>query len=277
MKKLLCLILVLLCAVTLTACCRHVWNEATCETPKTCSECGETEGEALGHSWQDATCETPKTCVTCALTEGEALGHNWQDATTEAPKTCTNCAATEGDRIITDPRFTTAATKDIQGTWVTELHLTGDSMDLADFDTDLVLTVWTSFYQDGTLEFYAEIANSDAYLQSLLEYMINTMYAQMAENGMDQTAADEAFRTTYGMDIPQYAEAAIGVINLQAIADAMCSTAVYYVADGLLYTGFTWEDEMVGETFAVSGDTITMDHDFFGLNDEHTTLTRVTE
>ena len=28
---------------------QHSWEDATCDTPKTCSECGETEGEALGH------------------------------------------------------------------------------------------------------------------------------------------------------------------------------------------------------------------------------------
>ena len=58
----------------------HTWAEATCEAPKTCSVCGETEGEALGHSWVEATCEAPKTCSGCGLTEGEALpDHNYVD------------------------------------------------------------------------------------------------------------------------------------------------------------------------------------------------------
>ncbi len=35
---------------SLTACkCRHKWIDATCMSPKTCSKCGEIEGEALGH------------------------------------------------------------------------------------------------------------------------------------------------------------------------------------------------------------------------------------
>lgn len=29
------------------------------------------------HEWQDATCETPKTCSTCGKTEGDPLGHDW--------------------------------------------------------------------------------------------------------------------------------------------------------------------------------------------------------
>ncbi len=56
--------------------CKHEWNEATCTEPKTCSKCGETEGEPLGHRWEDATCTTPKTCAVCGETEGKPLGHS---------------------------------------------------------------------------------------------------------------------------------------------------------------------------------------------------------
>lgn len=38
-------------ALCLSACgCRHEWQEATCETPKTCSVCGDAEGEPLPHT-----------------------------------------------------------------------------------------------------------------------------------------------------------------------------------------------------------------------------------
>lgn len=74
----------------------HNWNDATCETPKTCSICGKTEGEPLGHKWEKATCEEPKTCSVCGKTEGEPLGHKWEKATCEEPKTCSVCKETEG-------------------------------------------------------------------------------------------------------------------------------------------------------------------------------------
>ncbi len=54
---------------------QHSWDEATCTAPKTCSACGETEGEPLGHQWVDADCENPKTCSRCGETDGEAQGH----------------------------------------------------------------------------------------------------------------------------------------------------------------------------------------------------------
>ena len=43
----------------------HTWVDATCTAPKTCSDCGETEGEALGHAY------FYNVCLTC----GEANPH----------------------------------------------------------------------------------------------------------------------------------------------------------------------------------------------------------
>lgn len=77
----------------------HVWNDATCITPKTCSECGKTEGEALGHKWLEATCTQPKTCSICGITEGDTLEHTWLEATCSQPKTCSVCGITEGDAL----------------------------------------------------------------------------------------------------------------------------------------------------------------------------------
>jgi len=98
MKKALALLLVLL-SLPLSACHSHDWEDADCETPKTCLDCGETKGEALGHDWEKATCIKPKTCSECGETKGEALGHTWKDATCYAPKTCANCGLKEGSAL----------------------------------------------------------------------------------------------------------------------------------------------------------------------------------
>ncbi|MBE5764336.1 MAG: leucine-rich repeat domain-containing protein [Clostridiales bacterium] len=37
--------------------CSHSWNVATCIIPKTCSKCGETEGNALGHTTTTGVCD----------------------------------------------------------------------------------------------------------------------------------------------------------------------------------------------------------------------------
>ncbi|MBQ9248826.1 MAG: hypothetical protein IJ179_00490 [Oscillospiraceae bacterium] len=128
MKKHSVFLLILIGSLFLTACGhKHTWVEATCTEAKTCSECGETEGEALGHTWKEATCTEPKICTVCGETEGkplghkaapatctepsvcsvcgktvaEASGHDWKEATHSAPKTCKKCGLTEGEPLPT--------------------------------------------------------------------------------------------------------------------------------------------------------------------------------
>lgn len=79
--------------------CKHEWQEADCMNPKTCTLCGETQGEALGHDWKKATCTEPRTCLSCGQTKGESLGHTWEKATCTTAKVCSVCAATEGEPL----------------------------------------------------------------------------------------------------------------------------------------------------------------------------------
>ena len=101
MKKYILILLSLLIATAILAgcACQHQWTNATCEAPKTCSQCEATEGEPLGHSWQAADCETPKTCSRCNLTEGNPLGHTWEEATCTSAKSCLVCGLMEGEPL----------------------------------------------------------------------------------------------------------------------------------------------------------------------------------
>jgi hypothetical protein len=77
MKKqcMLCLSTLILVTTLTASAHEHIWKEATCTEPMTCTVCGETEGEALGHTWEEATCTEPKICSVCGETEGNPLGH----------------------------------------------------------------------------------------------------------------------------------------------------------------------------------------------------------
>lgn len=83
-------------AVSGLAVCEHRWQEATCDTPQTCAQCGEVRGYALGHDWLDANCTQWETCTRCSLTRGMPFGHDWQEATCEEPETCTRCMEVRG-------------------------------------------------------------------------------------------------------------------------------------------------------------------------------------
>ncbi len=100
MKKIsVCIIYLLLCLLFSGCGCEHQWIDADCRSPKTCSLCGEREGEALTHQWVDADCTAPRTCALCALTEGETLPHKWLEASCSAPETCSACGTTQGEKL----------------------------------------------------------------------------------------------------------------------------------------------------------------------------------
>lgn len=102
MKNRIVLVLCLIFLLALSGCGahEHTWIEASCTEPRTCSECGETEGEPLGHSWAEATCEKAATCTVCGETDGAPLGHSWTEyPTVDAPVTCTVCGETQGNAV----------------------------------------------------------------------------------------------------------------------------------------------------------------------------------
>ena len=100
-KKTIIVFIITLLLLSTVGCARHehVWAEADCSTPKTCVECGETEGESLGHTWFAATCVSPRICSVCGETEGKELGHHWTKATCTVPRMCSVCGETEGEAL----------------------------------------------------------------------------------------------------------------------------------------------------------------------------------
>jgi len=112
MKKTLSIALISIFALSiLSGCCReHKWVDATCDAPKTCSECGKTEGEKLEHVWAEATCAAPKTCTLCGLTEGEALAHTeGSPANYQSGAICSVCGEEISEKLA--PEFETMNVK----------------------------------------------------------------------------------------------------------------------------------------------------------------------
>lgn len=277
-RKLSVFCLFVVCLLMFTGCCFHrEWYAATCTDPKTCVECGETEGEALGHVWTDATCTDPKTCTTCRLTEGDALGHVWVDATTEAPKTCTTCAETEGERIITDERFTTAATADIQGKWSSELSMTGDMLGIEGFEQTLAIAILMDLGNDGTMVLGYSTVNNEEFSNAMYDYMVSVLYSDFSAEGIDQETANAAMVEVYGMTVEEYAEAFTAEMDFAAIFETMSINGVYYVEGDQFYSGINWNMEMGASAFSIEGDTLTLAEELSGLVDESIVFTRVTE
>ena len=98
--------------------CEHVWAEATCQAPKTCTICAVTEGAPANHKTVAATCTTPQMCSVCGYTSEywkPALGHDWKAASClvtdpvekakpwaeqrGTAKTCRTCGLVDGEPI----------------------------------------------------------------------------------------------------------------------------------------------------------------------------------
>lgn len=254
----------------------HSWMEANCQRAKTCEVCGMTEGSVADHTWEEANCENARTCKVCSKTEGEPLGHVWLDATTEAPKTCQICAATEGERIITDPRFTTAATAAIQGTWSFSHNMSGEMMGMPDFEKGIDTIMYFEFRNDGSATIYGGYADPEAAKKDLAEYAVSLMYAEYAAAGYDKAAADEAFYASQNKTIEEHV---YGIISqeIDLMFEDTFAELVYYVKDSELYLGGSWSDTMSANPFTLEGDVLSFEGDVpvLGMKDEKLYFTRV--
>ena len=287
-KRLSLIALVLVFVLALTACdtingflCKHEnVNEGNCVTDKTCADCGEVLRAAPGHNWQKATCETPKTCAGCGLTEGEALGHSWLDATTEAPKTCENCGVTEGERIITDERFTTAATMDYQGSWVAAFNMSGEMMGLTGFDSGIDCYLYLDLRSDGTASLRIGAADVAAMEADITDYLVLALYDELAATGLGKEDAEAAFQEAYGMSLQEYAEYAVKEMNMASLFEQMRIDMVYYVENGNLYMAEAWLADM-GDPSPVrlDGENLILEEDLsvMGIEEDRLVFTRVAE
>ncbi len=274
-KKLLVFWMTLICSALLSGCfCEHQWQDATCMEPRTCAECGKTEGEPTVHKfqpadcihprtceycglaegktaehiWKEADCTTPKTCTVCGTTEGEPAPHSWQDATTDAPKTCDVCGATEGEPIKTDPRFTSSAAAPLLGKWGLEVTATGEMMGLEGFPGEVSYALTIEFGPDGTFTYGIELRDEESFKESMVKYTLEQTYAKFAEEGLEREDADGTIWDNYGMTTEQYIRKLVAEMNftelLSAVSSALNIGGVYYVEAPFVYNAQTWEEEM---------------------------------
>lgn len=207
----------------------------------------------------DATCETVKTCSVCNKTEGEALGHKWEDATTEAPKTCSVCEKTEGERIITDPRFTTTACKDLFGEWKGTMNLTGTQIGFADFPGTMSATYTLTFNPDGTYERNIVLSDNAAFLNDFEVYYENLWYTTCANMGLNKEQADDYMKTIYGMDVTAWAKETAASIDWNNLFTNAASSGVYYVSGGKLCSGPSWNEPIGSDNYTLDDGKLTLE------------------
>ena len=111
------LFLIALTGLLLTGCgCEHEWQKATCQAPRTCIRCGETEGKIRSHEWGNTACNAPEGCVVCGTLEGIEYTHEWR----EDCKICVHCGH---DERPAEDRFPDMLAAGLQERWQLEAQL----------------------------------------------------------------------------------------------------------------------------------------------------------
>lgn len=229
----------------------HTWKEATCTETKTCTVCNATEGDALGHAWENATCTTPKTCTVCKITEGEAAGHKWQEATTEAPKTCSVCNITEGSKLKTDSRFTTKSTKNLQGTWISDIKLSDEMMGIDNFGgVDCRVTI--EFGKTGEMSMKLSVKNEADFIKKLKVYTVNQTYEAFEQEGLTKEQADKAMIEAYGLNVNDYVDASLKNYDPDSLFSTYNLDEVYYVKGNTLYYALSWNAKFESSEFKIN-------------------------
>ena len=248
-RKLSILILILMLALVFTGCCKH-------------------------EQWIDATCTTPRTCVECGEIEGAALGHIWIPRTTEIPETCTRCGETRGERIITDPRFTTASTIDFYGTWKGASSISGTL--IAD-GLEAVMPVEITMVLNNDSTMHIEIIGHDteSFLKSAETFLHNRLKEEAA--GLTQFTFAEYMAIVYEMTPDQYVEQQLQALDLTALTQGYILDGVYYIEGDQIYLGLGWEADPNGFTYQRNGGTLVIHGDLFGLGQQVSNLSHISD
>lgn len=226
----------------------HEFAEADCVTPETCVLCGQTRGQTAPHPWLDANCQAPKTCEHCGATEGELGGHVWLDATTDAPKTCSLCAVTEGEKINTDPRFTTAATVQLQGIWACEYTFSGEELGIGEVLDEIPATLFIKMEPDGTFMTSVKVNDDGAYMAEITRITTEFVYDTYKTMEMDEEATKAEIMDTYGMTIEEYVED-LAARSARLRFEAYLEDGVYYAEGDQFFWAKGWNSEFVSGGF----------------------------
>lgn len=287
-RKIICWLLATSLLLTLTACgCKHEWNSATCDTPKTCVKCGETDGTAPGHSWLQAGCIGSQSCTKCGISQGEPLGHDWQAANCTVAEKCSRCKETRGSALghrwedsVTDasrncvvcgyfeenrdPRFSAEEIKSLRGQWCHETTFQGTwfSMDKTYDGLACTLILELDSVGNGTLR--AEFPDEKAFMKVYKRQFIKDTYAEFRYEGLTKEETDLVMDRLYGMTMDQYAATEIENMTQEEIYGEFSRNLAYYADNGDLYFSENWNAEFIMGQFSQKSNVLTLHHPLLG-------------
>lgn len=142
--------------------CEHEWVDATCQEPKHCSKCRETEGTPLDHVWAEATFAAPKTCTLCGETEGERTQSYFEEHGVDVPDAPVSCTV---DAVIYNPDNPEKFQRVVDCVWEQTDCYTEPAEEDGYQLVHLELTVTTQLYYDAVEngDYYRNRVNAGVY------------------------------------------------------------------------------------------------------------------
>ena len=168
----------------------------------------------------------------------EAVKEYWTDA--------------DGNELDRSQLFDPDAAADLIGTWKGSVDL-AELMETADAQASCIMNYTLIFRNDGTCLAIMDISYDD-YKQFIIvvsEAMLRAMYT------------DEEFEAAMGMTISQYVAYFCDDEYVGEAYEEMTegSEGVYYVQNGTLYTGNSWNESLVEADCTITGNSMTIEFD----------------
>ena len=153
-----------------------------------------------------------------------------------------------GSLVDSSAKFDPAACGPLFGTWQGGYTIDGS---MVGSNLDIRCDVTMTFDDQGMLYSYMAINMEDMKLAT-----IDALYTMYLSYGYSREEIDQLFQSEMGMTVEEYV-----ILSLESM-DVMETTQslweVYYVEDGLLYTGTSWTSYMESTAFSLDGDTLTL-------------------
>lgn len=223
--------------------------------------CAFLSGCGCKHEWQEATCDTPKTCSLCQTTDGEAMGHNWTNASYTTPKTCSVCKKTDGSKLSAKEVFETGVCKWLYGTWSGSVFIKGNLQNvLADenFAYTIKLACTLKFNSDGTYQKTFKIENKKELIESVELFYEDLIYEELSSKGYNKTQANNVIEVAYGMSVAEYAKELAAETDWDKLIPAN-EKGIYFIVDKELYTSSSWTSTPQHSKYHYSNKYLTID------------------
>lgn len=181
----------------------------------------------------------------------------------------------DGSLMDNSDKFDADACKDLVGTWVTQIDMADLYFEFENLESSCTITVTMILTDKGEMSMTIEV-DEDEIRNVMYEVALESVYVSFEEEGLSRAEADAAFEAQMGMTISEYVEAMLAEADVNELLGGMpeAFSGVYYVENGMLCAGDSWNQPLDGVEYTLNGSTLTLVDD---ESEMELVFTKVTE